>query len=175
MANTQEAPGASDNTKVKCTDCGFLAFRTSPFREWGLPHLAEADQDVRNAGYNSKNDLYEYSPICFMREATFMKEKREIPINSWPPVVKEMLTRKRCCSEFTEWQQGSSPKEHREMLDRQWMLDRQDRLDQEQREREDRRDGEQRDFQEQIAKSEHDFQERMANDENLGPHCSPNY
>jgi len=151
--------------KRKCIECGFLAFRTSAYINMSLPLLAEADQGTRDVGYNSKNDLYEYSPICFMREATFMKEKREIPINDVVPVVQQMLTRERCCLEFTEWQQGFSPKEHREMLDRQWVLDRQDRLDQEQREREDRRDREQRDFQTQMATSEHDFQERMANDE----------
>jgi len=37
------------------------------------------------------------------------------------------------CGQWTKWRQGSSPKEHREMLDRQWLIAREDRRDDEAR------------------------------------------
>lgn len=53
-----------------------------------------------------------------------------------------VMHRQRVCNAFTPWQQGFTPKEHREMVDRQWMIDREDRRDKEMRDREDRRDRE---------------------------------
>ncbi len=42
----------------------------------------------------------------------------------------EVITKQRQCDDgFTTFQLGFSPKEHREMIDRQWMLVREDRRD----------------------------------------------
>lgn len=77
---------------VKCTDCGFLAFRTQPHVEWGMPFLAEADQEVRDSGWNFKNALYEVIPICFMRESQFMNQRPHPTDAGLVDLVKEMLT-----------------------------------------------------------------------------------
>lgn len=45
------------------------------------------------------------------------------------PDVMAVIGKERSCTEFTEWQQGSSPKEHREMMDRKWMEEREERRD----------------------------------------------
>ena len=113
---------------VKCTSCGFLAFRTQAFSELPVPYLAEADQTTRDEGYNKQNAIYDIWPICFMRESGFMRERSQFPRSSADVVeaTKGMLKRDRECSEFTEWRQGFTPKEHREMLDRQWMMERED-------------------------------------------------
>jgi hypothetical protein len=57
-----------------------------------------------------------------MRVADFRKEigARSAEPSDWPLV--DILEQERICSEYEKWQQGFTPKEHREMLDRQWML-----------------------------------------------------
>jgi hypothetical protein len=64
------------------------------------------------------------------------------------------ILRERSCDGFTEWKQGFTPKEHIEMLDRQWLIEREDRRDAEMRAREDRRDEETRRLQERLHNRE---------------------
>lgn len=49
------------------------------------------------------------------------------------PTILSIVQKNRHCDAFTSWQYGFTPKEHRDMLDRQWLLDREDRRDKEQR------------------------------------------
>ena len=49
------------------------------------------------------------------------------------------------CKKWEQWLPGHSPKEHLDMLDRQWMIEREDKRDLEVREREDKRDARMRD------------------------------
>lgn len=113
--------------KVKCAECGFLAFRTQSFHELGIPFLAEADEETRSAGNCYKNDLYDVLPICFMREKQFMTQRKALDQADLGvrTAIENMLTRKRDCQEFTPWQQGFTPKEHREMFDRYALVKRQ--------------------------------------------------
>ena len=77
-------------------------------------------------------------PICFALEynlfadATAVFGKDALPFDTTfdSALVLEVITKERLCSAFTPWQQGFTPKEHREMLDRQellrWQADRED-------------------------------------------------
>jgi len=106
---------------VKCADCGFLASRDIETR-----YLEETEQEIRQEGcpvlmvdtvkIGSKFE----PPICFMRSPDY----RVVPfgqIYDHKPVKAE-IQRERNCNLFTPWQQGFTPKEHREMLDREKML-----------------------------------------------------
>jgi len=114
---------------VKCSECGFLASRDIETR-----YLEETEQEIRQEGcpilmvdtvkIGSKFE----PPICFMRSQDY----RAVPfgqIYDHKPVKFE-IQRERICEYFTPWQQGFTPKEHREMLDREkmlkWQADRED-------------------------------------------------
>jgi hypothetical protein len=83
---------------------------------------------------------YAEIPICFVQRYNLRSEL----VGSGKPkpdAVLRILTAERGCDTsednigFVTWQQGSTPKEHREMLDRQWMIAREDRRDAEMRAR----------------------------------------
>jgi hypothetical protein len=62
--------------------------------------------------------------LCFARQpylgdATKNIKDRDNPFEE----VKAIVQRDNDCKEFTDWQQGFTPKEHREILDRQRQLD----------------------------------------------------
>ena len=110
---------------VKCADCGFLAQRHVESRE-----LRDAEEALRKSGKNlyhlshdhkSKVYVYEVPPLCTELQTEFPMEEQ--------PIF-EAIQQERECSAFTLWHPGFVPKEHREMLDR-------DRMLQWQRERED--------------------------------------
>jgi Flp pilus assembly protein TadB len=71
---------------------------------------------------------------------------------TWKPEkTLSVLNEERQCDTFVQWQQGFTPKEHRDMLDRMLVL-----------EREERRDRELRDWQErQEAKAEERHKEQL--------------
>ena len=114
---------------VKCEECGFLALRN---RNTGL--LDEAPQEYRRAAevppFNSPlSDAYTGVPICLARAYPLHNEFTNQDQATHREIF-NLLQKKRNCAErdlFTPWQQGFSPKEHREMLDRQWMLEREER------------------------------------------------
>jgi len=132
---------------VKCSECGFLAFRAK-----GNLEFVEAEDFIRS-GYQIPTSLVHPMPFCFVRKLDFRTtygwNPRSMGIGDteiFPVIVEE-----RECDGFTPWQQGFSPKEHREMLDeqrrlrleaniRQMAWDREDKRDAEMRHREDERD-----------------------------------
>jgi hypothetical protein len=117
---------------VKCSECGFIAARNTQTRE-----LEEIEYKSRQDG-NIGRQRYVLIPICLamatnideevkkLREQPKYYEKQnEIGETVWPTfptLVKEILNQERECTFFTKWQQGFTPKEHREMIDRQAML-----------------------------------------------------
>jgi len=120
---------------VKCADCGFLAQRHIETRE-----LRDAEEALRKSGKNlyhlshdrkSKVYIYEVPPLCTKRQTEFPTEEQ--------PIF-EAVQQERQCSVFMRWLPGFTPKEHQEMLDRQYLMEREDRRDEEMRGREDRRD-----------------------------------
>lgn len=77
--------------------------------------------------------MYTGFPLCFER-ATSLQEEIS-PLSPSPHhAVLGVISDDRVCSNYTPWHQGFTPKEHREMIDRQW-----ERNWQLEREREDRK------------------------------------
>lgn len=111
---------------VKCSECGFLAVRDidtreleevdGTFREWGRPPLK------RIGGRNQYKGQYDI-PLCFVQSYNLYDEvktaggKPELDY----VIVKSIIDQDRQCNSFIKWQQGFTPKEHREMIDREAM------------------------------------------------------
>lgn len=62
---------------------------------------------------------FQQTPVCFARKADFQEELRTRYSVGRERIV-ALLSQERNCSAFTPRQQGFTPKEHREMLDRRW-------------------------------------------------------
>ena len=105
---------------VKCADCGFLAQRHVETRE-----LRDAEESLRKSGkipldwgdhlYRPLSDpappVYESPPLCAELQIEFPEK------NAFEAIQEE-----RECPAFMKWHPGFLPKEHREMLDRERML-----------------------------------------------------
>jgi len=106
----------------KCSECGYLAVRARTSRE-----LREAEGEYRKRGLRIA--ISEHIPICFAQVRDFreeiIKEKGASDLDSVDviPFVSQEID----CNSFTKWIQGLTPKEHREMLDRQEWRDWQER------------------------------------------------
>ena len=111
-----------------CSTCGFLAMRDRSTRE-----LCETDEltrqtaDIRSDPIRQGFRAFDEQPICFALAAPLGSEMGEYSEEAFL----EVITRQRDCKSFTRWQQGFSPKEHREMIDqqafREWQASREDR------------------------------------------------
>ena len=112
-------------TERCCARCGFLALRTTYTESLiGAPH------SYRREGPDLTGGDCEHLPICFVAKANVGAECKSVLKND----VLAVIYRERPeCDGFTELKPGYTPKEHQEMLDRQWMMDREDRLRREQR------------------------------------------
>ena len=135
---------------VKCADCGFLALYNrftgaldeAPLEDYRSdghpPVLADAALASEPYAYLPVQP-YKGAPTCFVQRHPLINEVRYTEGAITPEAVKAVIDRERDCSPtdhspgFTTWVQGFTPKEHREMLDRKWMLELEDRRDQEQR------------------------------------------
>ena len=112
---------------VKCIDCGYLAARHHESRL-----LEEVEENYRNNGISpnttvgSKHGIgipvYD-EPICFMRSCDLKAEYGEKRPPSMTKDLLSTLRKDRECNSFTKWQQGFTPKEHREMVDREKMIE----------------------------------------------------
>lgn len=117
---------------VKCSECGFLAVRNSESR-----NLEEIEFKSRETG-NIGKQRYVLVPVCFGmiinidREIEELRKSPQYTIKQneigeviwpkWNELVKIVIDKDRECTHFTKWYQGFTPKEHREMLDRQWQI-----------------------------------------------------
>ena len=166
---------------VKCADCGYLAQRV-----WkhDLPvGFLEIDEEPRQsgwlagvvyAGYHSDSDAGasgdrgDRLPTCFARavnlhetclhrrDARVGKQGDPLPID-----ITQVLNQERSCSGFTEWQRGFTPKEHREMMDRERMLKWQAERDEASTKRDDDFKRWQMEFSAKQAQTEKDWRERQ--------------
>ena len=112
---------------VKCADCGYLAVRGIMNGE-----LLEADGKFRESGEvlfintygNQSRPKYEQQPICFARAENLIDEfEKETGKQNNTVSAKNVIVKDRNCTRgYTDWQQGFTPKEHREMLDRKQLL-----------------------------------------------------
>lgn len=109
---------------VKCSDCGFLTVRNVTTRG-----LEEAGDDFREKASIPTIDpqggrphaQHEQRPLCFARCHNLGDEISKGIVAGTDEVrsVKQVIHNERECGEFVKWQQGFTPKEHREMIDRQ--------------------------------------------------------
>ncbi len=117
---------------VKCAECGFLAIRNTESRE-----LEEAEEIFREKGVvpttgyleGQPTSRHEPLPLCFAQVCDLKAEFKKADKMGSPGYVAldSVIHMERDCSDFTPWQQGFTPKEHREMLDRQEWRDWQER------------------------------------------------
>lgn len=126
---------------AQCAHCGFLAAR-----EFATNQFVEMPLMLRETGKHppspdNRRNIYDSRPICFVLAHRIDQE--------WdrddPGVLLGVLNKERDCASFTDWQQGFTPKEHREMelaaeqrrwqqreseSQRQWQLDQETKADQ---------------------------------------------
>jgi hypothetical protein len=103
--------------KVKCANCGFLAVRMVSTRL-----LVDAERETRKTGdlpSHGNHYIYEEFPVCFVQATDFVAEMG-VPGRD---ARHSAIQRDRECAAFTKWFQGFTPREHQEMIDRQWMLE----------------------------------------------------
>src|SRR5688572_25596882 len=115
-----------DEPMVKCIDCGFLAMRAlQETKHYEKGEIVPLDEPYRNR-YQIGLELFPVVPLCFMRVRNFQFEyDTQLPqavasrssANPYPEseLIKELVSTWIECGELTEWQLGSTPKEHREM------------------------------------------------------------
>jgi hypothetical protein len=106
--------------KVKCAACGFLAVQHTSTRE-----LLSAEQITRETGDMIRAGAYENYLVCYALAYNLADETGH---NPGTPERKIAANRERHCQKFVEWR-GGSPKDHQDMLDRQWMIEQQDKRD----------------------------------------------
>lgn len=68
--------------------------------------------------------VHENLPMCFTRSCNLLGSFRELISKNYDAdkVVLMVINAEKQCDDFTEWQQGFTPKEHREMIDRKKMI-----------------------------------------------------
>jgi hypothetical protein len=120
-----------------CAECGFLAARNnqsrqleeveSIFRETGKPAIIVNEQGVLGLGSS-----HESQPLCFAQAYNLRREFMETTHEKYPiydapdkESIATVLHKDRECASFLPWQQGFTPKEHREMIDRERFEERQ--------------------------------------------------
>ncbi|GEM_PF-2127383 len=134
---------------VKCADCGFLAVY-----RWGLTEIEDASlvlRDNRALYPNPQGAIEDVLPICFLAEKHLgealeafddgrklvnqLRNHGQVTDRAyWLVQMDSAIQKEHSCPSFVPYRIGFSPKEHREMLDRQWMLEREERRDRDARE-----------------------------------------
>ncbi len=122
--------------RVRCADCGFLALRRMRDDE-----LVHAPLEMRQSGQpphamDIGEPRYDYLPICLelaidlptLIKARVTPEKfvsRPSHRPDWIAMAHTLdeIQVERDCQRWVQWRQGSTPKEHREMMDRERMLE----------------------------------------------------
>ena len=66
-------------------------------------------------------------PLCFAMQFDLVREFRAMSGEPPETLRRTLLDKERQCPGFTPWQPGFAPKEHREMLDRNWMREQEER------------------------------------------------
>ncbi len=139
---------------AKCAECGFLAARNSHnrqleevenvFREEGKPSLIYDKDALLGMG-----GRHESEPLCFAQVYDLRSEFMASTLENHPSYsipdnesIRSVIHETRKCNNFVRWQQGFTPKEHREMIDRKemlkWQADRED-ADRKWREKQDKK------------------------------------
>jgi len=161
-----------DVPQVKCKDCGFLSLRneftgqldeaSGPYRvsgeppAWRKPSISSGGLGANRSG--GLDFPYRTTPICFVMEFDLLAEHLKTgpdygQMDVSGELAKEIISKERHCAAFTKWHQGFTPKEHREMLDRQWRIKHEDDVREAVWKREDARDKTQADDHSDLMKT----------------------
>ncbi len=114
---------------AECATCGFLAVldpKAGALDGCGSDYRENGELEYRDTAFQ-----HHRWPICFVSAFPLRKEVRDAMDrdgvysgDASSVHVVEVLKRNRDeCPGFTPWRQGFTPKEHQEMLDRQWRLE----------------------------------------------------
>jgi hypothetical protein len=126
---------------AKCVECGFLSLRNvetraldeaeETFRKDGKTVSVERSypQEIGMARFITEEAISRYVheklPICFAGSCDLRALISELVADKECDIyegIKTITHENRECDLFAEWRQGSTPKEHQEMIDRQAML-----------------------------------------------------
>jgi hypothetical protein len=119
---------------VKCENCGFLSVRSAANSE-----LIEASSSFRQGGVNKPPAIPR--PVCLIGAQPIEDEYTQLARaeqKDFRGVMLKVIGKERDCQGFTSWQQGSSPKEHKEMIDEREARDWRRKIELEDREYRDR-------------------------------------
>lgn len=119
----------------KCANCGYLSVRNKDDYSLGEPSIDYREKGQVATTWDDKgrnpHSLHEPIPLCFARQAYLRDATKAIKDRKNPyEEVKAIIQGDNDCKEFTDWQQGFTPKEHREMMDRQKLQEWQDKREQ---------------------------------------------
>jgi hypothetical protein len=94
---------------IQCINCGFLANHEG---------LTEVDYDIRHKTGSKIYSIGRFSFLCSQQKADFTAEfDNQGGIDSSEKML-GIVSRERKCPYFRKWHPSFSPKEHREMVDR---------------------------------------------------------
>lgn len=113
---------------AKCSECGFLAIQNLHDRR-----LIEAEATYRESGeliLIQPDVRIDRHPVCLMRACNLRREAND---SDSPKSFLPVIQGERDCRQFTEWQQGMSPQEHRDMLQQKMLLEWQQQRDEDDR------------------------------------------
>lgn len=133
---------------VKCADCGYLAqhiyrgsvpqgfidIEETPRETGELPsNLVSFGRLMRFGEPDTTPDKMSGDgfPTCFSRvfqlgqevETRYAEMQNTKMDTGFASAVREVIHRDRVCKQFVKWERGFTPKEHREMMDREQMLE----------------------------------------------------
>jgi hypothetical protein len=130
---------ADQRREKRCSNCGLLG-QVERATQQLVPMLEQArNRDGTRPPDYSTDPLKRYSriPVCTATQRYFHGATETLP---WPKYFQELEADQTRCPSFVQWVPGLSIRDHREMLERLVMIEREDRRDREMRDREDQRD-----------------------------------
>jgi hypothetical protein len=134
---------------VRCADCGFLCVRSNDNELVEVPDFIRQDWESDGLRFWQR---HHNTPICFARV---------MPVNERQETGSKAFVQRVCkgreCPKFAPWQQGSTPKEHQEMLS----IESQRAWEQERRERDRAWQEEQRKEDQQRRRQDLEWQSRQ--------------
>lgn len=109
----------------KCAECGYLSLRLTKDRT-----IAEVEKLTRHDAVNPSvlsttvHDQYAGSPFCFVNafplaEEIDRQDEKQSVQNRW----KHVFWKERDCKESVEWRQGFTPREHKEIIEGEQLLE----------------------------------------------------
>ena len=112
----------------KCAYCGYLSVRNKDDYSLDEPSIDFREKGQVATTWDDKgrnpHSLHEPIPLCFARQAYLGDATKAIKDRKNPfGEVKKIIQNDNDCKEFIDWQQGFTPKEHREMMDRKKMME----------------------------------------------------